>query len=95
MVFKYFSVELIRQKNRTVTSQFHTKYRGRIVAINIKGKIKQELETLPYHGNNEKLDSCSDKNSISTIFITVQMDSSINLALNSKIMEKLIHKNKY
>ena len=39
--------------------------------------------------------SCLDKNSISPIFITVKRDKTVKLALDSKFLNKFIHKNKY
>ena len=42
-----------------------------------------------------KLDKCSDKKFISPIVITVKRDKSIKLAMDFKIINKLIHKNKY
>ena len=42
-----------------------------------------------------KLNSCSDKNFISPIVITVKRDKTVKLALDSKILNKSIHKNKY
>ena len=55
----------------------------------------KELETLLDHEHIEKLDSCSHKNFSSPIVITVKMYSSAKLALDKKIMNKSIHKNKY
>ena len=43
----------------------------------------------------EKLSSCSDEHFISPIVITVKKDQSIKLALDSKVLNKAIHKNKY
>ena len=42
-----------------------------------------------------KLNSCSHKNFISPIFIIVKRDKTVKLALDSKILNKSIHKNKY
>ena len=38
---------------------------------------------------------CSDKNFISPTVITVKRDKTVKLALDSKILNKSIHKNKY
>ena len=43
----------------------------------------------------EKLTNCSDQFFISPIVITVKKDQSIKIALDSKILNKVIHKNKY
>ena len=42
-----------------------------------------------------KLEICSDDFYISPIVITVKKDKSIKLALDSKTINKAIHKNKY
>ena len=46
-------------------------------------------------GHIVKLDSCSDKQFISPIVITVKKDHTIKLAMDSKQINKMIHKNKY
>ena len=42
-----------------------------------------------------KLNSFCDKNFISPIVIAVKRDKTVNLDLDSKILYKLIHRNKY
>ena len=42
-----------------------------------------------------KLNKCSDKQFISPIVITVKKDQTVKLALDSKKINKFIHKNKY
>ena len=42
-----------------------------------------------------KLDKCSDRQFISPIVISVKKDQTVNLALNSKKINKFIHKKKY
>ena len=54
-----------------------------------------ELERSQNEGHIEKLSSCTDKHFISPIVITVKKDQSIKLALDSKVLNKAIHKNKY
>ena len=46
-------------------------------------------------GHIEKLTNCSDQFFLSPIVITVKRDQSIKIALDSKILDKAIHKNKY
>ena len=43
----------------------------------------------------EKLQECSIKNFVSPIVITVKKDKSVKLALDSKVLNKAIHTNKY
>ena len=53
------------------------------------------MEKLSEQGHIEKLQECSDKKFISPIVITVKKDQSVKLALDSKNLNKAIHKNKY
>ena len=57
--------------------------------------MSEELERLQTENHTEKLSSCSDEHFISPIVITVKKDQSIKLALDSKALNKAIHKNKY
>ena len=57
--------------------------------------MSEELERLQTEGHIEKLSSCSDEYFISPIVITVKKDQSIKLALDFKVLNKEIHKNKY
>ena len=87
-------------KHHTVNSKFHKKYRvthqkSSKVPIHLQPKVKTELEKLLNEGPIEKLTNCSDQFFISPIVITVKMDQSIKKALDSKILNKSIHKNKY
>ena len=58
-------------------------------------KVSDELKKLSQQGHIEKLQECSDKNFISPIVFRVKKDISVKLALDSKILNKSIHKNKY
>ena len=89
-----------KSKNHTVNSKFHKNYRvihqkGRKVPIHLQSKVKIELEKLLNEGHIEKVNNCSDQFFISPIVITVKKDKSIKIALDSKILNKAIHKNKY
>ena len=53
------------------------------------------MKKLSDQGHIEKLQECSDKNFISPIVITVKKDKSVKLALDSNVLNKAIHKNKY
>ena len=63
--------------------------------IHLQPKVKIELEKLLNEGHIEKLTNCSDHFFISPIVITVKKNQSIKIALDSKILIKAIHKNKY
>ena len=58
-------------------------------------KSKKNSKKLQKNGNIIKLDKCSDKNFISPIVITVKRDKTIELAMDSKVINKAIHKNRY
>ena len=81
-------------------SNFHEHYtpshqKGCRVPINLLHKVSDELKKLSDQGHIEKLQECSDKNFISLIVITVKKDKSVILALDSKVLNKAIYKNKY
>ena len=87
-------------KTHVAKSKFHQKFtakhqKGRRVPINLQLRVSEELERLEPEGHIEKLSSCSDKHFISPIVITVKKDQSIKLALDFKVLNKAIHKNKY
>ena len=89
-----------KSKHHTVNSKFHKNYRvthqkGRKGPIHLQPKVKIEHEKLLNEGHIEKLNNCSDQFFISSIVITVKKDQSIKIALDSKILNEAIHKNKY
>ena len=84
----------------SVKSTFHNEFtpthqKGRRVPINLQPLVNIELKKLLDEKHIIKLSSCSDKNFISPIVITVKRDKTVKLALDSKILNKSIHKNKY
>ena len=84
----------------SVKSTFHNEFtpthqKGRRVPINLQPLVNIELKELLDEKHIIKLNSCSDKNFISPIVITVKRDKTVKLALDSKILNKSIHKNKY
>ena len=89
-----------RSKTHTVKSKFKTNFtpvhqRGRRIPIHLQSQVEEELKKLQKNGNIIQLDKCSDKNFISPIVMTVKRDKTIKLAMDSKIINKAIHKNKY
>ena len=89
-----------KSKVHMVRSKFHRNYtpshqKGRRVPINLLDKVSEELKKLSEQGHIEKLQECSDKNFIYPIVITVKKDKSVKLALDSKVLNKAIHKKKY
>ena len=84
----------------TVRSKFHknhtaTHQKGRRVLVGLLNTVSDELKKLSDQGHIEKLHKFSDRNFISPIVITVKKDKSVKLALDSKVLNKTIHKNKY
>ena len=84
----------------SVKSTFHSEFtpthqKGRRVPINLQPLVNIELKKLFDEKHIIKINSCSDKNFISAIVITVKRDKTVKLALDSKILNKSIHKNKY
>ena len=89
-----------KSKVHTVLSKFHRNYtpshqKGSRVPINLLDKVSDELNKLSEQGHIEKLQECSDKNFISPIAMTVKKDQSVKIALDSIVLNKAIHKNKY
>ena len=58
-------------------------------------KVSDELKKLSDQGNIAKLQEFSYKIFISPIFITVKKDNAVKSALDSKVLNKAVHKNKY
>ena len=63
--------------------------------ISLKDKVDKENHRLINEGHIVKLKECSDKYFVSPIVITVKKDGSIKLALESRELNKQVHKNKY
>ena len=98
--FPDFIFRIGKSKLHRVCSKFLKNYtpphqKGRRVPINLLNKVSDELKKLSDQGHIEKLQECSDKIFISPIVITVKKDKSIKLALDSKVLNKTIHKNNY
>ena len=98
--FTHLVLRIGLSKTHVAKSKFHQKFtakhqKRRRVPINLQPRVSEELERLRTEGHIEKLSSCSDEHFISPIVITVKKDQSIKLALDSKVLNKSIHKNKY
>ena len=98
--YKNLTTRLERSKNHKVKSKFKSKFtpvhqRGRRVPLHLEKQVEEELQKLQNNGHITKLEKCSDEFYISPIVITVKKDKSIKLAMDSKTINKAIHKNKY
>ena len=89
-----------RSKSHVAKSKFHKDFqprhqKGRRIPINLQEKVNIELKKLLDEKHIKKISSCPDKYFISPILVTVKKDQTIKLALDSKVLNKAIHKNKY
>ena len=69
--------------------------KGRRVPITSQDKVDKEINKLLRQGHIEKLKECPDRYFVSPIVITVKKDGSVKLALESRELNKQVHKNKY
>ena len=80
----------------TFKKDFHsTQHKGRRIPLPLTEKVEKELKKLIDKKQIKKLKKCSDENFISPVVITVKSDQSIKIALDSKILNDAIHRNKY
>ena len=70
--------------------------KGRRIPVHLQKRVEKEINKLIDQNHIIKLDKCSDQKFISPIVITVRKDQTVKLvALDSKKINKYIHKNKY
>ena len=89
-----------RPKNQVAKSNFHKDFRprhqkGRRIPINLQDKVNNELKKMLDGKHIIKFSSFPDKYFLSPIVATVRKDQTVKLALDSKILNKAIRKNKY
>ena len=68
---------------------------GRRVQLHLLEKVELELDKLILNKQLKKLKKCPDDLFVSPVVITVKKDKSVKIALDSKKLNKAIHKNKY
>ena len=61
----------------------------------LQEKVDKKSDKLLAQGNIQKLEECSDKYFVSPIVITIKKDGSVKLVLESRELNKQVHKNKY
>ena len=98
--YKILTTRLERTKNHKVKSQFKNNFtpvhqRGRRVPLHLEKQVEEELNNLQNNGHITNLEKCNGEFYISPKVITVKKDKSIKLAMDSKAINKAIHKNKY
>ena len=69
--------------------------KGRRVPISLQDKVDKEIHRLMNEVHIVKLQECSDKSFVSPIVVTVKNNGSIKLPLQSRDLNKQVHKNKY
>ena len=69
--------------------------KGRKVPIHIQDRVAKEIKLVMEQGHIEKVDKCTTDVFIAPIELTAKKDGSIKLALNAKLMNAQIWKNKY
>ena len=89
-----------RSKNHVAKSNFHKNFQPRNqkvrrIPINLQDKLNKGLKKLLNEKQIKKFSSCPDNYFFSPIVFTVKEDETIILALDSKILNKAIYKNKY
>ena len=98
--FPGFISSIGKSLKHSVKSTFHenvtpTHQKGRRVPNNLQPFVNEELKKLLDEEHVIKVNNCSDKNFIQPTVITVESDKTVELALDSKILNKSIQKNKY
>ena len=90
-----FSID--KSLKHRVKSTFHIYFKPshqkeRRIPINLQSLVNTEHKNLLDEKHIIKLNSCSDKNFMSPIVITVKRDKTVKLALDFKIFNKSIQK---
>ena len=98
--YPYLCIRLVRSKNHNAKSTFKenfkpTQQKCRRVPLHPLERVEKELENLIEYKQTMRLEKCSDKYFMSPVVITVKKYKSFKIALDSKQLKELIHKNKY
>ena len=97
--FATLCVRIGKAKNHAMKTQFipdvtPIQQKGRRIPIHLQERVEKTQQT-NRPKNIIKLEKCSDKQFINPIVITVKKDQTVKLALDSKKINKFLHKNKY
>ena len=98
--FQQLCVRIGKSKHHVMRTQFSKEFepiqeKGRRIPTPLQERVEAELNKLIDQKHIIKFDKCSDTQFISPIVITVKKDQTVKLALDSKKINKYIHKNKY
>ena len=98
--YPHLCTRLGKSKNHIAKSIFKQNHapiqqKGRRVPLHLLEKVERELDKLIHDKQITKLEKCPDDRFVSPVVITVKKDKSVKIALDSKKLNKAIHKNKY
>ena len=98
--FKNLFTSVGKIPNDRKVTHFHTPFKpiqskGRRVPLHLLAGVNEELKRMEKEGHIIKLEKCDEDCFISPIVITRKKDTSIKLALDSKLLNDEIFKNKY
>ena len=96
----HLCTRLGRSKHHIAKSVFRETHnpnqqKGRRVPLHLLEKVEKELDKFINDKQIIRLEKCPDDVYISPVVITVKKDKSVKIALDSKKLNKAIHKNKY
>ena len=69
--------------------------KGRWVPITLQTKVDGEIAKLLKQGHIGKLEECSDKHFVTPIVVTDKEDGSVKLAVDSRELNKQVHRRNY
>ena len=98
--FQQLCIRIGKSKNHMMKTQFSQDFvpiqqKGRRIPVHLQERVEGELNKLMDQNHIIKLDKCLDQQFISPIVITVKKDQKVKFALDSKKINKFIHKHKY
>ena len=98
--FKEVFTRVGKIPNDRKVSHFHSPFKpiqskGRRVTLHLLAGVNEELKRMETEGHKIKIEKCDEDCFISPIVITRKKDTSIKLALDSKLLNEQIFKNKY
>ena len=98
--YPHLCTRLGKSKNHIAKSIFKQNHiplqqKGHRIPLPLLEKVEREIDKLIQDKQISKLEKCPDDLFVSPVVITVKKDKSVKIALDSKKLNKAIHKNKY
>ena len=98
--FQHVCIRIGKSKNHMMKTQFNHEFmplqqKRRLIPMHLQERVERELNKLMDQNHIIKLDKCSHRKFISPVVITVKKNQTVKLAIDSKKLNKFIHKNKY